>query len=206
MQDIYYLVEQFDYNKETRTFTQNENKLFTADCETPFPNEGKQFYIKNKGTKDYRRFRLEKQDKEYYYFTSEDGIKCIITKFNVLNKEEVNKKRLELLNETISFYNSNNRCVADNLSSCLYHKEGSAGCAIGRYIEDKELCVKLDNMGSVSNKEVFDLLPKKLTILGQGFLSSIQGLHDDKECWEEDGLSEEGKKRVISIKGTFGLI
>ncbi len=118
----------------------------------------------------------------------------------------IKQKQLRILNETINNFNSTNRCVTEN-GSCNYYLEGKQGCAIGRLIEDKELCKKLDKLdyGGVSYHNVFDLLPDELKELTKGFLSDLQNLHDESECWNETGLTNRGLNRVGGIKVEFDL-
>lgn len=130
-------------------------------------------------------------------------------------------KRLELLNETIAHYTSKNRSVLtktfENIDGvvlpsgrCLYFppNENSEGCAIGRKIEDKELCKKLDtgNYGSVSQTKTFNELPESLRVLGQSFLGAVQSLHDGEGFWNEGGLSYKGEEMATIIKKQFDLL
>lgn len=127
-----------------------------------------------------------------------------------MTDEKLKELRIELLNETVSFYNFNNRSVDVETKNCFYYLEGKEGCAIGRKISDKELCKELDKRISsgcsgVNNSIVFNSLPEELKILGQRFLSYIQGLHDANSYWDESGLSELGKTQVDYIKKNFNL-
>lgn len=123
------------------------------------------------------------------------------------------EKRLELLNDTISHYNSENRSTVLNengRTTCLYFHEKNDGCAIGRQIKDKELCKRLDKgfeyMTGVSESNVFNQLPENLTELGQSFLMCIQKLHDADRFWNETGLSDKGMEYVKHIKESFKLV
>jgi hypothetical protein len=119
---------------------------------------------------------------------------------------DLQKRQLVVLEETVKTYNSNNRAQGPN--SCVYHKEGTPGCAVGRLIEDKQLCIKLDSFSdsSVDSDEIFELLPEEVKDLGQRFLVRLQRLHDDMYNWDESGITDEGKNRVNHIKQDFGLI
>lgn len=116
------------------------------------------------------------------------------------------EKRLAFLNDTVAFYNSNNRSVKHG--HCLYHNpDDGNSCAIGMRIEDKRLCAKFDSLtdSGVSEEFVFNLLPSDLKLLGQEFLYNIQKLHDCSSNWEDEGLSEYGKVEVIKIISRFEL-
>jgi hypothetical protein len=129
-----------------------------------------------------------------------------------MKTEKLAQKRTEILEDTINHYNINNRCVG--LSGCYYNpktvnKEGkSEGCAIGRLIS-KRLSLKMDKTGGdgdIGNPKLFTLLPKKLQVLGIGFLIMLQNLHDVSVNWNKSGLSSEGEVVVRNIRERFDLI
>lgn len=114
--------------------------------------------------------------------------------------KKLNKLRLEVLEETAKHYNSTNRSQDPESGRCSYFPPDdveSDGCAIGRLIEDKSLCVDFEDD---SLQDIFYKLPEWLQELGMEFLDDLQGLHDVKEHWDEKGLTERGKERYESIK------
>lgn len=116
------------------------------------------------------------------------------------------EKQLKVLNDTINAFNSTNRCTNEK-GDCQYYMEGKQGCAVGRLIEDKELCKQLDlgiNCG-ISSHEVFKQLPIELKDLTQDFLYKLQDLHDNFHYWNEKGLTQSGLIKVQGIKIEFGL-
>jgi len=128
-----------------------------------------------------------------------------------MTTEELKQKQLALLEETAAFYNSNNRAENEK-GGCYYTlivNGEERGCAIGRKIADKSLCEKFNLMGgrnySPSVKQVFYMIPFELQELGINFLTSIQSLHDIKDNWNLEGLSERGKKYVEDIKFQYKL-
>jgi len=116
---------------------------------------------------------------------------------------EIKKKRLAVLESTINYFTSKNRCHGED--KCHYAPiEGvSEGCAVGRLIKDKELCATLDTIGCVSTLDVFEQLPDDLQELGQGFLTELQILHDVASYWNETGLSFAGIQKFTYIKNVF---
>lgn len=110
------------------------------------------------------------------------------------------EQMLEYLIEVAKAYNSTNR--AEVSGACKYFLEGTEGCAVGRRIKDKELCMKMDCNGEsmVSSDTTYNMLPDELKIYSKGFLRSLQRLHDDTENWNATGLSEFGAKTVEQIK------
>lgn len=118
--------------------------------------------------------------------------------------QTIQERRLEILNWEKDNRNLNNRSVKSNDSTaCTY--AGPIGCAVGRLIDDKELCAKLDEKkdSSVAAKSLFDLLPEEVQDLGQAFLTDLQRLHDGLRFWNEKGLSSEGLIRYDAIKEHF---
>lgn len=120
---------------------------------------------------------------------------------------DLKQKQLAFLDETIDFYDSNNRSVknskdffnCDNV--CVYSPtETSPGCAIGRHIEDKALLVKWDVINlPINSDKLTDEIPQHLFDLGVDFLRQVQRLHDDKVLWNEEGLSPRGKAEYERI-------
>lgn len=118
------------------------------------------------------------------------------------------EKQLAFLEDTIAFYNSDNRGTAPGYTACVYSAtEKSPGCAIGRHLTP-ELAYRLDNGSTGSgiiNEWVFKEMPEWLKELTQPFLQQIQALHDEENFWNETGLSNLGKQRVANIKEMFSL-
>lgn len=81
-----YNIKDFIWDKSLNTFFGFEEQLIINYYKYPFPNKGKQFFIKNKKTKGFRRFRLHKESQISYQFKSEDGINCIVFKENINEK------------------------------------------------------------------------------------------------------------------------
>lgn len=97
MNEIYYDIHQFYWNKEANTFTADAWDLMatlpdgTIHPES-FPNGKRQFIIKNYATEGFRRFEFVSEEKSFYQFEStgdvyecidwvfksEDGILCSI--------------------------------------------------------------------------------------------------------------------------------
>ena len=124
---------------------------------------------------------------------------------------ELQQKQLALLEDTVKFFNSENRAYDIELGACMYHTKDEKGCAIGRLIPDKELCRQLDagigedKFRGVGKDCVFQLLPLNLQEYSQLFLKRLQSLHDYPLNWNEKGLSDEGEQRTNEIKKEFHL-
>jgi len=119
---------------------------------------------------------------------------------------ELRTKRIEFLKDTINHYNLQNRSQSPLGNGCYYSAahENTQGCAIGRHIQDKDLCLKLDSMGGISFK-IFNLLPNKLQELSIDFLARVQQLHDRNVNWIIKGLSKRGEIIVNDIITEFKL-
>ena len=113
--------------------------------------------------------------------------------------------RKQLLQNTINHFNSNNRSTS-GAWDCLYRNKEGRSCAIGRELPDK-LTKQLDNLPKpgVCQQDVFNKLPQRLQNMGQGFLITLQNLHDKSQNWTKKGLSLVGKENVDSICQKFNI-
>lgn len=103
------------------------------------------------------------------------------------------------LEDTIEFFDSNNRGVAENENDCVYHNEDTGNrCAIGRYMTDLQ-AYKAENMLGLATIMEAKLMDERLIPFGRSFLASVQSLHDDNDLWDENGLNESGKAEVKEI-------
>lgn len=116
-------------------------------------------------------------------------------------KKQTSRTRRQLLNNTIKYYNSNNRAETTT-GVCTYISNDGKMCAIGREVgERKASYLKNQLFGAgVYDDDVFKALPKRLQDMGTYFLQDIQDLHDRKENWNKNGLSEKGAKQVEYIR------
>jgi hypothetical protein len=83
-----YNIDHFNWDKEANTFYGIGDKLYESErnhfYQLPFINGRGQFFIKNKRSGGFRRFRFEKEcdiseTEVVYIYGSEDGIKCEVT-------------------------------------------------------------------------------------------------------------------------------
>ena len=79
MKHYEYSILLFDYDNTTNTLTADETDLLGR--EGIFPNGRKQFFIGNRKTNGFRRFRIVGESYDKYFFKSEDGIDCTIVKY-----------------------------------------------------------------------------------------------------------------------------
>lgn len=124
----------------------------------------------------------------------------------MINKQNLKEKRLEVLNDTISYFKTSTRCI-NSRGRCTYSPtEESKGCAIGRLITDKNICTELDFKNQpIGADSAFNILPIEIKELGQDFLRNLQLLHDLPYYWLESGLSEEGLNKVNHLKLEYDL-
>lgn len=118
----------------------------------------------------------------------------------------INKKRLELLEDTVKYYSVSpvdRRCTDGG--TCNYHpatlgmQETSEGCAVGRLLS-RRMAARFDSYGEKSVTELFVDLPKKLQKYGGAFLQNLQSFHDTDHYWNSKGLSVTGKTQVKILK------
>jgi hypothetical protein len=114
------------------------------------------------------------------------------------------------LKDTIQTFSFNSRAIDPETHTCLYYSPGvdGSGCAIGRWITDKEKCKKWDR-DHVSLKFLYGSawLPKELMDLHPSLLLFAQGLHDSDQAWDASGggLSRKGKLQLVDICDAHGL-
>jgi len=84
MNIVHYDIRDFKWVKEDNTFYGDGWDLYDAEgyYRQPFPNQRKQFVIKNYKTGNFRRFVFQKQETDpfgtYRVFISEDRYRCFI--------------------------------------------------------------------------------------------------------------------------------
>jgi hypothetical protein len=112
----------------------------------------------------------------------------------------IQERRLEILKWEKENRTSQNRAVDKSLA-CRF--SGEFGCGVGRLIEDKDLCARLDSLGGeagVCNQLVFEQLPDNVKELGQNFLLDLQKLHDGGHYWTPNGLSDDGNDFMTRLE------
>lgn len=114
----------------------------------------------------------------------------------------IKERRLEILKWERENRTSLNRAI-DNDLTCIY--SGEIGCGVGRLIEDKDLCARLDGLNwdvvsGVCLISVFNQLPENVKELDQEFLIDLQKLHDYGHHWNERGLTDDGESFMTEME------
>lgn len=117
-------------------------------------------------------------------------------------EKTIERKRLELLDETVEHFSRNPRARLGELSTCRYSHRINGGCAIGRNISS-ELAETLDAQPTNDVESLFHLLPEELVHLGADFLIQLQKLHDRNQNWGVGGLNQCGTYYYEKIKQVF---
>jgi hypothetical protein len=110
----------------------------------------------------------------------------------------IKERRLEILKWEKNNRTSLNRAITSG-GTCIY--SGEIGCGVGRLIEDKDLCAKLDSFGGLPS--VFEQLPENVRELGQEFLMDLQKLHDYDQHWTGNGLSNAGENFMNELEAIW---
>lgn len=127
----------------------------------------------------------------------------------------ITERQRAFLNDTINFFNSNNRATTPRnfgLEKCIYSPLGNnCGCAIGRHLP-KELAMQLDELSESDISTIFNKhsmlyaqLPTWMKDMQIEFISYVQSLHDNYNFWGENGLSDSGRRMVDRINSNFNL-
>jgi hypothetical protein len=116
----------------------------------------------------------------------------------------IKERRLEILKWERENRTSKNRSINNNLT-CIY--SGEIGCGVGRLIEDKALCDRLDDLGGICSgvclSYIFEQLPENVKELGQEFLKDLQRLHDHAHHWSTKGLTVGGEEFMTELEAKW---
>lgn len=104
--------------------------------------------------------------------------------------------KLWFLQDTIDFYNLNNRSVTED-GVCQY-KMDDKKCAIGRYLTGYVSSMEGEIVGDLI-RVYNEYLPKWMLKFNPRFLQRVQIFHDDRHNWTSTGLSKEGIDTVKFI-------
>lgn len=119
----------------------------------------------------------------------------------------------QIVRETVAFYTSKNRAAVEKKldedcvsTQCLYLTEEGKMCAVGRCMTKKGLERVLVSHHRASAHDLdgaFDgidkLLKKKYHGQNIAFWANLQRLHDNKNWWDENGITEQGKAEVLYL-------
>jgi hypothetical protein len=126
-----------------------------------------------------------------------------------MKKLKVSQTRQELLNNTIAFYSEDvtRRAFDEGAGVCMYHTADGRNCAIGRELKNPSTFgVATDSVDEgVGSLALMIELPKRLSSMGEDFLTDIQMLHDTEFYWGRDGLTLGGEGKVNSICIKYNL-
>jgi hypothetical protein len=117
----------------------------------------------------------------------------------------------QIVRETVAFYTSKNRAAVETVhpdngctsTQCLYLTDEGKMCAVGRCMTKKGLECVLVSYAKASAHDLDDgfdgidkLLKKKYHGRNISFWDNLQSLHDNKNWWDENGITEKGKAQV----------
>ncbi len=121
-----------------------------------------------------------------------------------MNEQELKAERLRILDDTATFYNSNNRALIGR-ACCYISPDGKQRCSIGRNVTEKEARLMQANNSSIEHIWAYipKAIPQKLIDVGIDFLAQLQDLHDCEDYWTSNGLSLMGINKYHLIKKTF---
>ena len=70
-----------DFDVVKGSLVAHVTELYDSRYTKCFSNKGKQFFVINNKSNNFRRFRLFKETEMAYLFKSEDNINCLVVKF-----------------------------------------------------------------------------------------------------------------------------
>jgi hypothetical protein len=127
-----------------------------------------------------------------------------------------NLSKLEILNETIAFYNGDVNRRSKIGKCCVYNGKNGEHCAVGRCFlpEFKEQGVYLNgnigqgikSLASRNNLSSDDMLQEQYRGHDYEFWSDLQELHDNDSYWDNAGLNAKGEEFTSEICKKFNLV
>lgn len=126
------------------------------------------------------------------------------------------KSAIDIIRETIDFYDVDVNRRAVHQEECVYETHDGRHCAFSRCctVEGVEMlsahanegsgvisaCMNLAHNGYIKNElDVDALLQPEYRGHGIDFWGSIQGLHDNIEYWDEDGVTRAGRAKARNL-------
>lgn len=113
------------------------------------------------------------------------------------------KSKLDIINETVAHYNSENRGT-DQHGYCEYFSEETGNaCAVGRCMKNPKKGYEgtFDDLVAGNFKQT-DLKPEYRGHCKE-FWGDLQSLHDDESNWTKKGLAARAKKLVSELKNKW---
>lgn len=105
------------------------------------------------------------------------------------------KSKIEIIEETATFYNSNNRSIIKDASGedrCLYNGTEGKQCAFARVCINPTQLIENENASDMLNRFGQSILKEEYRGHSGNFWDDIQQLHDMSTHWDENGLTEIG--------------
>jgi len=102
----------------------------------------------------------------------------------------------EIVEETINYYNSNNRATRGNM--CVYNTNDGKCCAFSRMVKPEIRPKLIEGTGANENlrKLGMHILQEQYQGHSNIFYKFLQDLHDKSIYWNEFGINQAGRKRV----------
>jgi len=116
------------------------------------------------------------------------------------------KSKKDIILETSKAYNSQNLSISEE-GNCAY-QSGVNKCAVGRCLLAKsKLFNPMRNFDPISIYDE-DSIDKEFKVEYRGhsldFWVQLQGLHDKKDNWDINGLTDKGQKHTKNLLETWG--
>lgn len=112
------------------------------------------------------------------------------------------ERMVRILDEGIAFYSADpkgRRATVLNTIKCQYETCDGRQCIVGRHLVDPK--------GAEAGKlDVYELIERNAFKpddmgLSSLFWSRLQAMHDGEHVWDDDGMSEVGKREYIQFRG-----
>lgn len=119
----------------------------------------------------------------------------------LLSIEDKRERMRAILDDTVQYYSEDISRRGYELGDGCFYRLGDKKCAIGRFIPDEKYSIEMEDEGATTIKSRFpDCLPPEIEELPSKFLETLQFFHDNAFNWDEEGLTEQGKEYIESLK------
>lgn len=124
-------------------------------------------------------------------------------------RQQCRKTKLQIINETVAYYEASPSLRATNKGDCYYLNVNGKRCAVGRCLRDDVEALTLNGQwdcltdldGPINDKD--SLLRPEYRRHGNDFWMDLQKLHDQNRNWTDNGLSPIGEEYAAFLRERY---
>lgn len=123
-----------------------------------------------------------------------------------MTQQQIKAKRLEILEYTVKYYSEDTKrraVITEPLRMCMYLTKDGRKCAVGRLLDKEKINMSIVGSVHLLFRDKPEFITEDMKLVGEEFLSELQDLHDISSYWDENGITDDGNKRVDIIKRIY---